>query len=457
MNSEYISRTKFSEKKYSTTWKIENYNEEDITYQSNENDFDGYKVFFSLKIESNSKPIFYIHLPNLPNNTTINYKFSIVSPSYGGLSLKKQNKIDEESRIIELQIGIDQKDFLNSYLFENNYLKCNFFCNFHWNDEDNNNIKEIKKSFNNDDIISKLNLTINQDKKLQQLNEKIEKIKNELLNLEQKNLLLNNENEYEKKIKKIENENNNKIKKYEDEIFNFKTKNNLFENIKLNEKELIYSKLYFLMNDSFNFLDDPLLIASRIILYDMGLMIYGGFVRDYIIRNQVANDLDVLVPKNKDVNIVSQDLIKLLTERGFQQFNPPKKYNSLKHFFQYKNKQFEIDLVEESKKSTFSDYPHVECDVSNLLISKNIKNYLQKKFPNAGSNIITLDLSIENCLRHEFIYFNISKQKDRIQKKYFHRGWTCINPLSLEYQQYGNNNPNLYKPNNKFDYDWSKK
>ena len=148
MSTENTSRTKFAEKNYSTTWKIENYNGEDKTYQSNENDFDGYKVSFSLKIESNSKPVFYINLPNLPKDATITYKASIISQSYGGLSANKQHTIiDEDSRLIELQIGIDQKEFLNSntYLFENNYLKCEFVCNFRWYDEVYSNISYNSK------------------------------------------------------------------------------------------------------------------------------------------------------------------------------------------------------------------------------------------------------------------------------------------------------------------------
>ena len=175
-------------------------------------------------------------------------------------------------------------------------------------------------------------------------------------------------------------------------------------------------------------LNDVLLFFSHWLLWNISnTFIYGGFVRDWIILGQPANDIDCYIPDDLDPNT----LIPLISK--IPNFNIISAQQKGKPFIIKINTNWgdiSCDLV---KISTIysSPAPHVDADVNNLKISR---FGIETKVPKVGSNEYKISECINHIKKKEFVFFmniNTNKQDYYILrlKKLLDKKFTCLSPL----------------------------
>eukprot|EP00050_Salpingoeca_kvevrii_P010594 m.9299 g.9299 ORF g.9299 m.9299 type:complete len:569 (-) comp2957_c0_seq1:171-1877(-) len=204
-------------------------------------------------------------------------------------------------------------------------------------------------------------------------------------------------------------------------------------------------------NPHFNFLRDPrakleptnvrmlaMACVAHFITWKTPGRIYGGFVRDWLINNEEANDIDVALPNRRDVAKFSRDLVDFArntlrlecpdspTEKG--------KAQAFKLCFpaapgRLRPKAFDVDVT--VKGEIVAGPPGVDCSAGNLAIAPRAK--LEKKVELAGGRHITLQHCIRHCQDHKFVFFyRFEDDRDMCTycvKKLLGRQWTCLNRL----------------------------
>ncbi|KAL0213739.1 hypothetical protein P9112_005923 [Eukaryota sp. TZLM1-RC] len=174
--------------------------------------------------------------------------------------------------------------------------------------------------------------------------------------------------------------------------------------------------------------DYALLIAHRAI-WVLGAQLYGGFVRDYVIRNQSANDIDCLLAPTQNVDNCIRLLTTDLNGFGISAGAPYQKGAAFCVPFQTPSGIVEVDLVVAGSIKTVS--PGVDCDCNNLLVDQ---NGLSLKVNGAGGQLCNL----ANCVRHAneqkfvFLYpFTNQTMSMCIRRlsKMFNKNFICVSKL----------------------------
>jgi HrpA-like RNA helicase/8-oxo-dGTP pyrophosphatase MutT (NUDIX family) len=192
---------------------------------------------------------------------------------------------------------------------------------------------------------------------------------------------------------------------------------------------------------------DPLVRAAHAAIWQGDFRLYGGMVRDFIIRGEPANDVDIVAPQGMDLTVASARLVQLLAPLGYKLVGSPKIYNAAKHTFSWQDgTQITIDVTKDEVKANF---PFVDTDVGNFIVSR---TGIAKRRDFAG-NGLTLAESIKHCSAKQFVFMCRSDDKSRIERVYFGRGWTCINtlPPGVNLQPPAH----LYKPDPRYSDDYS--
>lgn len=193
-------------------------------------------------------------------------------------------------------------------------------------------------------------------------------------------------------------------------------------------------------------------------IWNLGCSVYGGYVRDWIIRGEDANDIDIRVPNGINSSIVATNLINVASQIKVRLIREEKLQAIHKLYFrplESTEKDIGVDLVPENLPKNIYTPPGVDCDVGNFCISK---EGLRRKNPQAGKQISICD-SIEHAINKQFVFFydiqDIRQGKRNLDRliKYFQRGWTCLNAISHpNIQQYRH----LIKPKEIYNKDWTK-
>lgn len=174
------------------------------------------------------------------------------------------------------------------------------------------------------------------------------------------------------------------------------------------------------------------------------MSIYGGFLRDWAVRSEPANDIDVQIrPPHTTVTSVAQSLQQFLAQA-------PSAGQHRMQISNYKQKgsaltltvsaggiaDFDIDLVDPSTVQQ-KTRPGVDCDAGNLLLNQG--ESLRKKVLNAGDSLAS---ALENVRRKRFVFYyplhaGAPTQDMAIARlrKYLGRGWTCLSEVPLEVVQ----------------------
>ncbi|KAG9392317.1 Helicase conserved C-terminal domain [Carpediemonas membranifera] len=193
---------------------------------------------------------------------------------------------------------------------------------------------------------------------------------------------------------------------------------------------------------------NPMVQVAHAIIWG-GFKIYGGFVRDHVIRNERANDIDTVAPKGMDARAASQQLCQIMAGLGYRQNGSPKFYNAVKMQFQRGGTVIDIDVTEDT---LLGAYPFVDCDVGNFTVSS---TGLGLKRVWAGENDCSVASAIAHCRAKQFVFFCQPNNFSRMHAKYFGRGWTCVNNFPASVLQQFKPQHDLYMPDKAFSRDYS--
>jgi HrpA-like RNA helicase/O-acetyl-ADP-ribose deacetylase (regulator of RNase III)/8-oxo-dGTP pyrophosphatase MutT (NUDIX family)/predicted RNA-binding protein YlqC (UPF0109 family) len=187
--------------------------------------------------------------------------------------------------------------------------------------------------------------------------------------------------------------------------------------------------------------DEIMLQLAHVLVWKCDVSIYGGFLRDWVVRGEPANDIDVLVaPPQTTTASVEQVLQRSLaqTPGAVQQqvktISRRQKGSALTLTVRADGVvSIDIDLVDPAGVQQ-KTHPGVDCDAGNLLLSR--RESLRKKVPTAGDSLAS---ALENVRRKQFVFYyplhaGAPTQNMAIArlKKYLERGWTCLSPVPLE-------------------------
>ncbi|ETI45821.1 hypothetical protein F441_09644, partial [Phytophthora nicotianae CJ01A1] len=186
----------------------------------------------------------------------------------------------------------------------------------------------------------------------------------------------------------------------------------------------------------------------------------GGFVRDWLLLGNSANDIDVNIcsPQMTVDNIAAILQGVLKQQPSLQLVLADKGAKGAAHCLQisapFLKKAIEIDLVDPTKVHVTP--PGVDTDVGNVMVSM---DGLQKKYQYADGGHIPLEKAIRHALKKEFVFFYDTSKHDasvtRRLRKYLDRQWTCISPIAEScLSQLSNSQRSLIHPKSKYQIAW---
>ncbi|KAL0206958.1 hypothetical protein P9112_012669 [Eukaryota sp. TZLM1-RC] len=205
--------------------------------------------------------------------------------------------------------------------------------------------------------------------------------------------------------------------------------------------------------------DDWVLLVAHSAIWTAGLELYGGFVRDYVLRNVSANDIDTLVPDGININAASNLLSQALGKYKIvcQPITQKGRAQCMAVSFPG-GSGVEIDFTPASLKATS---PFVDADINNFKVNK---SGLVQKVKGAGGTLCNLDIAINHCLNQQFVFFyripsntNAATDKEQFDmcfrrlRKMMSKGFTCISPLNSRITNQLSQYKALIKPDPKYD------
>ena len=200
-----------------------------------------------------------------------------------------------------------------------------------------------------------------------------------------------------------------------------------------------------------------MLLLAHTAVWTARCCVYGGFIRDFIVRGERANDVDVGYRDGP----VGRDRLKtaVLAQVGKLGLS----YNVRDKGMAYAIKvsgsgmeAFDIDLVDLTKVQQVASSPGVDSDVGNLVLelTDDSSGGLPLKLKINKPHLATLAVSLEHCRAKKFLfYYEGGGNGDAIRlSKYLSRGWTCLNtlPEPLRQQAIGEGHGALLQPLSKY-------
>jgi len=168
------------------------------------------------------------------------------------------------------------------------------------------------------------------------------------------------------------------------------------------------------------------LLVAHTMIWQLGCKVYGGFVRDWAIRGDPANDIDTYVPSGTNVRSMGARLATTLSPFGVRVNS--ERQNGKAWSVQLSLgtlKPLDVDLVD---MDASSQSPGADCDSGNLCI--NTFGRLEKKSNKAGGQFIPLVQCLKHCMKKKFVFFYAVRENRDVARrrlhKYFSRGWTCV-------------------------------
>jgi len=181
--------------------------------------------------------------------------------------------------------------------------------------------------------------------------------------------------------------------------------------------------------------NDAMLFLAHTMVWVVGCSIYGGFVRDWVIRGESANDIDTLLCRSgePEVERVKDLLLRTISMHPIELVSSRRKGAAycLQFSGPWSGEPIDIHLIDPNLPRP---PPKVDCDAGNLCITR---NGLGKKEERAGGNQLPLIKCVEHCLKKKFVFFyNIPDQHQMAMprlKMYFSRGWKCLSTIPEPY------------------------
>ena len=191
--------------------------------------------------------------------------------------------------------------------------------------------------------------------------------------------------------------------------------------------------------------DEAILIIAHTAIWDAGGRVYGGFLRDWLIRGVRANDVDTLVDNVQQAAAIMK---RELPRHGIQFQTEKQKGAAWTLVFQFQGAQLDMDLVSIVPPTP----PGVDCDVGNFAFDK---HGLRLKVDN--SKLVSLSKAIKHCQSQKFVFYRqlpAASEERRLTKYMTERGWTCKSPIPEQIVQQLNLPRELLKPKQKYSKPW---
>ena len=189
--------------------------------------------------------------------------------------------------------------------------------------------------------------------------------------------------------------------------------------------------------------NSAMLYVAHAVIWQGGASIYGGFIRDFIVNSDPANDIDCGFDKSKtsleklksvviaaarsvNLNVLSEGIKGMAYTVKFGVATDQQVWN------------FEVDLVDMQTVRDNGASPGVDCDVGNLLLEAAQATEFGLKLKVNHPRLVQLADSHRHCLNKQFVFYYDCRQGDWTDKnnvnmrrliKYFSKGWTCLSAL----------------------------
>lgn len=174
-----------------------------------------------------------------------------------------------------------------------------------------------------------------------------------------------------------------------------------------------------------------LLVLAHAVIWQTNCWIYGGYLRDFMVRGETHDtmDLDIGLPKNGNLSGESalSNLIKVMSRCGID-FNLRRKNAKGPHVYEaifndQDNHTFSIEFV--NAKHYMTQESHVDFDGCNLMVSNAGEGnpQLRLKYPGQGGDVATVCANIRQ--KKLVVIRNINKMSERIDKMK-QRGWKIV-------------------------------
>ena len=179
----------------------------------------------------------------------------------------------------------------------------------------------------------------------------------------------------------------------------------------------------------------------------LGVALCAGFLRDWLINGETANDVDTLVD-----NVLQRKstIIQVLQRHGLQYVSERQKGSAWTLTFNFQGQPLEMDLLDHSMVPKTA--PGVDCDVGNFAFDQ---GGLRRKVEN--SNLVSLHKAIKHCQSKKLVFYRqlpqVSEER-RLIKYMSERGWTCKSPVPEEVVQRLQLPRQLLKPKAKYSKPW---
>lgn len=176
-----------------------------------------------------------------------------------------------------------------------------------------------------------------------------------------------------------------------------------------------------------------MLLIVHFALWELKCVVYGGFVRDWVVRGEPANDVDLNLPPNVAVATIEVQLCAKMQALGMQVKSRHPKGMAYAVVFSgpWDGEDICVDLVEH-RPSKPKRPPGVDTDVGNMCFSAD--RLLSIKEPRAGAPLLSLAKCLRHCEKKKFVFFyNTAEQHPDVHRrmhKYLSRGWMCLSAVS---------------------------
>ncbi|GIQ82421.1 hypothetical protein KIPB_005499 [Kipferlia bialata] len=177
--------------------------------------------------------------------------------------------------------------------------------------------------------------------------------------------------------------------------------------------------------------NNMMLLLSHHLIWQCKCTVYGGMVRDWVIRNEAANDIDCLLPNMSMMVSVKGTIERFASRLGLHKVEERQQPNSyMIRFGGTSGKDIRVELVDPLLPTAA---PHCDCSAGNVCV--NAKGVMAKK-AHAGGNTVTLAECITHIKKKQFVCFldwnapqNAGSLLGRVKDKYLDRGWSLLNQL----------------------------
>ncbi len=179
-----------------------------------------------------------------------------------------------------------------------------------------------------------------------------------------------------------------------------------------------------------------LIRIAHFALWDLNMTVYGGFVRDMVIREEEPNDIDILMDRKGVTNVIANKLIAhatgVLKLRVKSPLHTKGAAKTVEFDAQGWQKGIEVDLVEPGVGKL---PPYVDCDVGNICLKpRGVLGLKVLHTPRTSTPLIDLTTSISRCQARQFeAYYDPQEPSGEARKrvnKYLRRGWSQMPQLN---------------------------